>query len=399
MVLLRVRAAYMGGMDDPASSKEGESEAAGLRKIIHVDMDAFFASVEQRDNPELRGKPVAVGGSGGRGVVAAASYEARRFGVKSAMPSVTARRLCPDLVFVKSRFDAYREASQQIRAIFRHHTELVEPLSLDEAYLDVTEDRLGIGSATRIAELIRQEIRAKTRLTASAGVSYNKFLAKIASDQNKPDGICVIRPGQGADFVAGLPIRRFHGVGPKAEEKMKRLGIETGADLAARDIAFLRANFGSFADYLYRAARGIDLRPVRSHRLRKSVGGERTFSDDISSGAALRDTLETIIDIVWERIENASKGGRAVRGRTITLKLKYTDFQIMSRARSIATRQGEWIEDKQHFARLARELLEEVLPLPMPIRLMGLTLSNLDHGEGETGSGQKSAEAAQLSLL
>ncbi|WP_407876372.1 DNA polymerase IV [Qipengyuania nanhaisediminis] len=389
----------MGGMDDPASSKEGESEAAGLRKIIHVDMDAFFASVEQRDNPELRGKPVAVGGSGGRGVVAAASYEARRFGVKSAMPSVTARRLCPDLVFVKSRFDAYREASQQIRAIFRHHTELVEPLSLDEAYLDVTEDRLGIGSATRIAELIRQEIRAKTRLTASAGVSYNKFLAKIASDQNKPDGICVIRPGQGADFVAGLPIRRFHGVGPKAEEKMKRLGIETGADLAARDIAFLRANFGSFADYLYRAARGIDLRPVRSHRLRKSVGGERTFSDDISSGAALRDTLETIIDIVWERIENASKGGRAVRGRTITLKLKYTDFQIMSRARSIATRQGEWIEDKQHFARLARELLEEVLPLPMPIRLMGLTLSNLDHGEGETGSGQKSAEAAQLSLL
>ncbi|MEG3597186.1 MAG: DNA polymerase IV, partial [Pseudomonadota bacterium] len=237
----------MSGMEDKGG--EGEKEADGLRKIIHVDMDAFFASVEQRDNPELRGKPVAVGGSSGRGVVAAASYEARKFGVRSAMPSVTARRLCPDLVFCKSRFDVYREVSQQIRAIFRHHTDLVEPLSLDEAYLDVTEDKLGIGSATRIAELIRQEIRAKTRLTASAGVSYNKFLAKIASDQNKPDGLCVIRPGDGASFVADLPIRRFHGVGPKGAEKMARLGIETGGDLATRDIEWLRAHFGSFADY------------------------------------------------------------------------------------------------------------------------------------------------------
>ncbi|MBU1254575.1 MAG: DNA polymerase IV, partial [Alphaproteobacteria bacterium] len=190
------------GADGAADGEE--AEAQGLRKIIHVDMDAFFASVEQRDHPELRGKPVAVGGSGGRGVVAAASYEARKFGVKSAMPSVTAKRLCPDLIFCKSRFEVYREVSRQIRAVFRHHTELVEPLSLDEAYLDVTTDRLGIGSATRIAELIRQEIRAKTRLTASAGVSYNKFLAKIASDQNKPDGLCVIRPGEGAGFVAGL---------------------------------------------------------------------------------------------------------------------------------------------------------------------------------------------------
>ena len=300
-----------------------DDEAQGLRKIIHVDMDAFFASVEQRDDPELRGKPVAVGGSGGRGVVAAASYEARKFGVRSAMPSVTAKRLCPDLIFVKHRFDAYKEASRQIRRIFEHHTPHVEPLSLDEAYLDVTEDRLGIGSATRIAELIRQEIRAKTQLTASAGVSYNKFLAKLASDQNKPDGICIIRPGEGAEFVAGLPIRRFHGVGPKAEEKMKRLGIETGADLAAKDIAFLRANFGSFADYLYRAARGIDLRPVRAHRVRKSVGGERTFSEDISSAPALRETLENIIDIVWERIETA-----AARGRTVTLKMKYTDLRL-----------------------------------------------------------------------
>ena len=361
-------------------------EAAGLRKIIHVDMDAFFASVEQRDNPELQGKPVAVGGSSGRGVVAAASYEARRFGVKSAMPSVTAKRLCPDLIFVKHRFDAYKEASRQIRAIFEHHTPLVEPLSLDEAYLDVTEDKLGIGSATRIAELIRQEIRAKTKLTASAGVSYNKFLAKIASDQNKPDGMCVIRPGQGADFVAGLPIRRFHGVGPKAEEKMKRLGIETGADLATKDIAFLKANFGSFADYLYRAARGIDLRPVRAHRTRKSVGGERTFSEDISSGSAMRETLENIIEIVWGRIENAK-----ARGRTVTLKVKYNNFQIMTRAKSVS----HWVETRDEFARLGRELLEEALPLPMPIRLMGLTLSNLDRGEEE--SPQK--DSAQLSLL
>ena len=371
------------GVDDT----EDEEANAGLRKIIHVDMDAFFASVEQRDNPELRGKPVAVGGSSGRGVVAAASYEARKFGVRSAMPSVTAKRLCPDLIFCKSRFDVYREVSQQIRAIFRHHTDLVEPLSLDEAYLDVTSDKLGIGSATRIAELIRQEIRAKTKLTASAGVSYNKFLAKLASDQNKPDGICVIRPGAGADFVQSLSVRRFHGVGPRGAEKMAKLGIETGADLAAKDLAWLRANFGSFADYLYRAARGIDLRPVRASRIRKSVGGERTFSEDISSGPALRDTLETIIDIVWGYIERAE-----ARGRTVTLKLKYTDFQIMSRARTLDAP----ITDKAQFAAVSRSLLDEVLPLPLPIRLMGLTLSKLDR---ETAPEGVSDDESQLSLL
>jgi DNA polymerase-4 len=292
---------------------------------------------------------------------------------------------------VKSRFDAYREASQQIRAIFHHHTPHVEPLSLDEAYLDVTEDKLGIGSATRIAELIRQEIRAKTQLTASAGVSYNKFLAKLASDQNKPDGMCVIRPGQGADFVQSLPIRRFHGVGPKAEEKMKRLGIETGADLVGKDIAFLRSHFGSFAEYLYRAARGIDLRPVRAHRTRKSVGGERTFSEDISGGSQLRATLDNIVEIVWARVENAGKDRAPVRGRTVTLKLKFTDFQIMTRAKSA----GHWVEDKAEFSRIGHALLEEALPLPMPIRLMGLTLSNLDRGEG----GERKENSAQLSLL
>jgi DNA polymerase-4 len=372
-------------MANPAPLPEND-EAPGLRKIIHVDMDAFFASVEQRDNPELRGKPVAVGGSSGRGVVAAASYEARLFGVRSAMPSVTAKRLCPDLIFCKGRFDAYREVSGQIREIFRSYTPHVEPLSLDEAYLDVTEDIRGIGSATRIAELIRQKIRQQTQLTASAGVSYNKFLAKLASDQNKPDGICVIRPGEGAQFVAGLPVRRFHGIGPRGAEKMASLGIETGADLAARDIDWLRAHFGSFADYLFRAARGIDLRPVRANRIRKSLGGERTFNKDISSGPELRATLEDIIEIVWTRIAESE-----TQGRTVTLKLKFTDFQLMSRARSLPRA----IDGKAEFARLSREILDELLPLPMPIRLMGLTLSNLEGEEGE----ERPADTAQLSLL
>ena len=362
------------------------SGSSGLRKIIHVDMDAFFASVEQRDDPSLKGKPVAVGGAGGRGVVAAASYEARVFGVRSAMPSVTASRLCPDLIFVRPRFDAYKEASRQIRRVFEHYTPIIEPLSLDEAFLDVTEDRLSIGSATRIATLIRQEIRAKTRLTASAGVSYNKFLAKLASDQNKPDGLCVIRPGEGASFVAGLPIRRFHGVGPKAEAKMQALGIATGADLAGKDIAFLRAAFGSMADYLYRAARGIDLRPVAAHRVRKSVGGERTFSEDIGSGAALRDTLETITDIVWDRIEAAG-----ARGRTVTLKLKFTDFQIITRSTSLP----DYVSGKAQFANLSRALLEGELPLRGPIRLMGLTLGNLEGAQAE----KPTRDTAQLSLL
>ena len=369
----------------PDAPDSAEEDAIGLRKIIHVDMDAFYASVEQRDNPELRGRPVAVGGSASRGVVAAASYEARRFGVRSAMPSARAKRLCPDLVFVRPRFDAYRGVSRQIHAIFADYTALIEPLSLDEAYLDVTADLRGIGSATRIADLIRQRIRNDLQLTASAGVSYNKFLAKIASDQNKPDGVCVIRPGQGAQFVAGLPVRRFHGVGPRGAEKMARLGIETGADLAAKDMAFLKQHFGKFADYLYRAARGIDLRPVQPNRPRKSVGGERTFAQDISTGPALRETLDTIVDIVWDRIERAD-----ARGRTVTLKLRYADFALVTRARSVAQR----VADKTEFAALGHALLDEMLPLPQPIRLMGLTLSALE-GEPE----ERPKDTAQLLLL
>ncbi len=374
---------------DDIQEYDGEDappEADGLRKIIHVDMDAFFASVEQRDNPELRGKPVAVGGSSGRGVVAAASYEARKYGVRSAMPSVTAKRKCPDLIFCKSRFHVYREVSEQIRAIFHHYTPHVEPLSLDEAYLDVTEDRHGLGSATAIAQAIRRQIREVTQLTASAGVSYNKFLAKLASDQNKPDGLCVIRPGEGAAFVQSLPIRRFHGVGPKGAEKMARLGIETGADLAQKDREWLAANFGSFGDYLYRAARGIDLRPVRANRIRKSIGGERTFSEDISAEDDLRETLERIIDIVWDRI-----AAKQAKGRTVTLKLKFNDFQIATRSRS----QAQPVAEKAQFAATARAILEDELPLPMPIRLMGLTLSNLDRD----GPEQKPRDDAQLSLL
>ena len=378
-------------MASPAPEDDVDQGAAPLRKIIHVDMDAFFASVEQRDDPQLRGRPVAVGGSSGRGVVAAASYEARRFGVRSAMPSVTARRKCPELIFCKSRFDVYREVSEQIRAIFRRFTPHVEPLSLDEAYLDVTEDVCGIGSATRIAEMIREAIRDETRLTASAGVSYNKFLAKLASDHHKPDGLCVIRPGEGAAFVQALPIRRFHGVGPRGAEKMARLGIETGADVAAKDIAWLRAHFGSFGDYLFHAARGIDHRRVHTHHIRKSIGGERTFHEDIANPAELRETLERIIAIVWERIAE-----KDARGRTVTLKLKFADFRIATRARS----QPQPIAGRAEFARNAEALLAAELPLPMPIRLMGLTLSNLEREAPERPEKDCAQDRlAQLSLL
>ena len=373
----------------PTEPDDIDEEGFGPRKIIHIDMDAFFASVEQRDDPSLRGRPVAVGGSSDRGVVAAASYEARIFGVRSAMASVKALRLCPKLVFCKPRFAVYNEVSRQIRAIFLDYTPHVEPLSLDEAYLDVSEDLKGIGSATRIAELIRQRIKHDTGLTASAGVSYNKFLAKLASDQNKPDGLCVIRPGEGTGFVAALPVRRFHGIGPRGAEKMAGLGIETGADLVTKDLVFLRQHFGRQADYLFRAARGIDLRRVKANRPRKSVGGERTFDRDISSGTALRDALERIIAIVWERVVKSE-----ARGRTVTLKLKYVDFTQLTRARSLPRA----VADLAEFSRLSHALLDEVLPLPQPVRLMGLTLSALEDEDDEAPI-EAIAAAGQLSLL
>ncbi|WP_144037197.1 DNA polymerase IV [Sphingomonas sp. TZW2008] len=334
-------------------------------------MDAFYASVEQRDDPALRGRPVAVGRSRARGVVAAASYEARAFGVRSAMPSVTAIRRCPDLVFVSPRFDVYRTVSRQIHAIFADYTDRIEPLSLDEAYLDVTEDRHALGSARAIAEQIRTRIREATGLTASAGVSYNKFIAKLASDQNKPDGLCVIPPRHGAAFVAGLPVKRFHGVGPVTAEKMARLGIATGADLAAHPIAFLRAHFGSHADYLFGAARGVDDRPVRAHRQTKSIGAERTFEVNITDAAEAAAALAHVADAAWIRIARSGE-----QGRTVTLKLRDASFNTRTRARSLPRP----IADTAEFLAIGQDLLSRELPVPGGIRLLGLTLSGiLDH--------------------
>jgi DNA polymerase-4 len=358
------------------TSVSANAKANTDRKIIHVDMDAFFASVEQRDNPQLRGKPVAVGGSAKRGVVAAASYEAREFGVRSAMPSITAAKRCPALIFVPHRFEVYRAVSQQIREIFARYSDLVEPLSLDEAYLDVTDDKQQVGTATQVAQCVRAEILEQTGLTASAGVSYNKFLAKIASDQNKPNGIFVIRPHEGAEFVATLPMRRFYGVGPKTAERMERLGILTGSDLRERELDFMVEHFGKSASYLYHAARGVDHRPVRPNRARKSVGRERTYGEDLLEDEALRAALVEIIDSVWERIKK-----NAAVGRTVTLKVKYADFRQITRSQSSV----EPVSDKYVFASTARDLLAQLLPVPLGVRLLGLSLSGLvEHAPMET---------------
>lgn len=344
-----------------------------LRKIIHIDMDAFFASVEQRDNPDLRGKPVAVGGSSLRGVVAAASYEARKFGVHSAMPSVTAKRKCPELIFVRGRFDAYKTVSRQIRDIFEDYTPLVEPLSLDEAYLDVTENRKGMESATEIAKEIRARIFEVTQLTASAGVSYNKFLAKLASDQNKPDGLCVIRPGQGEAFVASLPVKKFHGVGPATAAKMQRLGIATGADLRARSLEELTRAFGVSGQHYYWIARGVDRREVRPDRERKSIGAETTFFNDLTAFEAAWRELEPLIDKVWRHVE-----AHQVRARTVTLKVKFADFQIITRSQT-----GGVLAAKSELVAAVNHLLLNVFPSPKGIRLLGVTLSNLNAPDEE----------------
>ena len=343
------------------------------RKIIHVDMDAFYASVEQRDDPALKGQPVAVGG-GHRGVVAAASYEARVFGVRSAMPSVTAKRRCPDLVFVKPRFDVYKAVSMQIRAIFADYTALIEPLSLDEAYLDVSEDRRGLGSARAIAEDIRSRIKAETGLTASAGVSYCKFVAKLASDHNKPDGICVIPPHKGAAFVARLPVKRFHGVGPVTAAKMERLGIATGADLAKWPIEQLEAHFGSAGRWYWRIARGIDEREVKPDRPYKSVSAERTFDVVFSSPEDLAREVTRVAGLAWERIERAE-----VRGRTVTLKVKFADFTLITRSKSFAAP----IANLAAFKDAGQALLAALLPVSKGVRLLGLGLHSIvEDGDG-----------------
>jgi DNA polymerase IV len=357
---------FMGaGLNQNAAAMQSDDRP--IRKIIHVDMDAFYASVEQRDDPRLKGRPVAVGG-GHRGVVTAASYEARPFGVRSAMPSVTARRHCPELIFVKPRFDVYRSVSQQIRAIFFDYTDLVEPLSLDEAYLDVTDDRHGLGSARAIAEDIRRRIREECQLTASAGVSYCKFIAKLASDHRKPDGLCVITPEKGPEFVASLPVARFHGIGPVTARKMEQLGIIIGADLREWSLAALQARFGSSAEWYWRICRGIDEREVKPDRPYKSVSAERTFDEDLRDPERLAAELERIAGYAWDRAERAD-----VTGRTVTLKVKFGDFTLITRSKSFTAP----VPDLPLFTAAGQALLTALHPLPKGIRLLGLGLHNL----------------------
>ncbi len=339
-----------------------------VRKIIHIDMDAFYASVEQRDNPELRGKPVAVGGSRERGAVAAASYEARKFGVRSAMPSITAQRQCPDLIFVKPRFDVYKAISLQIRAIFAEHTEIIEPLSLDEAYLDVTENLQGIPLARDIALAIRAKIKTETGLNASAGISYNKFLAKLASDYRKPNGQYVITPEMGPGFVETLPVGKFHGIGPATNAKMNALGIFTGMDLRRQELALLEANFGKAGAYYYSISRGIDERPVRANRIRKSVGAENTFATDLTEFEPMAAELQPLIDKVWRHCESTGN-----RGRTVTLKVKFADFEIISRSQSLP---GP-VDSRLELERVAIGLLEKLMPTPKAVRLLGVSISAL----------------------
>jgi DNA polymerase IV len=339
-----------------------------IRKIIHLDMDAFYASVEQRDDPGLRGKPVAVGGSRERGVVMAASYEARQFGVRSAMASATARRLCPELLFVKPRFDVYKAVSQQIRAIFLEYTPLVEPLSLDEAYLDVTTNLKNIPLASDIAREIRARVLSETGLTASAGISYNKFLAKLASDHRKPNGQFVIPPERGEAFVETLPVGRFHGIGPATEAKMKRLGIHTGADLKAQSLEFLTQYFGKAGPWYHAIARGQDERRVVPDRPRKSVGSETTFSQDLDRPKQIEEGVLSVLDDVWGYCERTG-----ISGRTVTVKVKYADFQIVTRSRTLP----ELVSSRAELERTSVELVRSIFPLEKRIRLLGVSLHNL----------------------
>ncbi|RBO54798.1 DNA polymerase IV [Rhodovulum sp. BSW8] len=384
----------VGHGDDPATGTDPETDpggapaaAADQRRIIHVDMDAFFASVEQRDRPELRGRPVAVGHGRARGVVAAASYEARAFGVRSAMPSVTALRKCPELIFVPPRFEVYKAVSAQIHAIFAAHTDLVEPLSLDEAYLDVTGACAAGRPATGIAEEIRAEIRAATGLTASAGVSYNKFLAKLASDQNKPDGLTVIPPHRAQAFVAALPVGRFHGVGPVTEQKMHRLGIRTGADLRARSFAFLQAHFGSSAVHYHAISRGIDTRPVRPDRRRKSIGAETTLSEDLREFGAAVEVLRRLAGKVARPAAE-----KRLSGRTVTVKVRFTDFEQLTRRRTLPRP----LAGAEEILAVAESLLEDLHPFRRPVRLLGVTLSGFEPPAGETGQQLDLFDAAEV---
>jgi Nucleotidyltransferase/DNA polymerase involved in DNA repair len=345
-----------------------------VRKIIHIDMDAFFASVEQLDNPELRGKPVAVGGSGERHVVAAASYEARKFGVRSAMPSITAKRLCPDLIFVRHHFDRYEEISSRVFEILRDYTDVVEPLSIDEAFMDVTSDKKKIGSATIIAKEIRKEIKNKTGLTASAGISFNKFLAKIASDIRKPDGLFIIPPEDAEKFIESLPIEKFYGIGKVTSEKMHKLGIHQGADLKKWDLSSLVRNFGKAGKFYYDIARGIDDRPVEPFSERKSVGTELTYEKDLTTRFEIIAELYKIEKELMERLENTE-----TTGKTITIKVKFANFRQVTRSKTLQ----KYIRD---FDTLHREvsLIRRSMKLEdVRIRLLGVSISNLESEDSE----------------
>lgn len=337
-----------------------------MRKIIHMDMDSFFASVEQRDFPEYKNKPLAVGHRGPRSVVAAASYEARKYGVYSAMPMALALRKCPHLIVVPHRFEVYKEVSAQINLIFHEYTDLVEPLSLDEAFLDVTEAKKGPASASLIAKEIKKEILQRTGLIASAGVSYNKFLAKIASDMDKPDGFYLILPEEAEAFLENLEVGLFHGVGKRTEEKMHRLNIFKGRDLKNLSLQDLVKHFGKAGNYFFHAVRGIDERPVRPHRERKSIGAERTFESDLTELEEVREKLAVIREIMWKRCEAKQK-----TGKTVTLKLRFSDFSTITRSHS----------SQKGFAKNEMEkVLQDLLPAKdiqeQGIRLLGVTMSN-----------------------
>ncbi len=356
------------------------------RKIIHIDMDAFYASVEQRDNPDLRGKPIAVGGSAMRGVVAAASYEARKYGVRSAMPSITAKRLCPDLIFVKHRFDVYREVSNQIREIFAEYTDLVEPLSLDEAFLDVTElkeenfkhliDKSGIPSATMIANEIRKKIFEKTQLTASAGVSFNKFLAKVASDINKPNGIKVITPPEAIVFLENLPVEKFFGVGKVTAKRMHTLRIFTGRDLKQKSELELVQRFGKAGRHYYRIVRAEDNRKVNPNRIRKSIGAERTFFDDLKTEKGMLEKLIPIAEKVFDYMKKANNFGR-----TITLKAKTPEFQSITRSKTFSSEP----KDRTLFLSIVSDLLKNHFHEFQEVRLLGVQVSNLEKDQKMVG--------------
>lgn len=343
-----------------------------FRKIIHIDMDAFYASVEQLDNPELRGKPVAVGGDSKRGVVAAASYEARKFGVKSAMPSALAAKKCKDLIFVYPRFQRYKELSQQIREVFFEYTDLVEPLSLDEAYLDITENKIGLNSATLIAKEIKSKIRERTGLIASAGVSYNKFLAKTASDMDKPDGLFVILPDEAEDFVAKLPVKQFFGIGKVTAEKMVSAGIFTGKDLRKKPLEDMKLRFGKSGNYYYNICRAIDNRKVQPSRETKSVSAERTFESNIKELAEVNKEIDRIARISFERYQKTK-----TLGFTIVLKLKYADFRQVTRSKTL----DQAIASEEEYAENALNLMNESLLDDEGIRLIGVGISNFKKEE------------------